>query len=58
MEISKPDDLGDNANLGFDPHGSRRQLLARVQQRDLRRTGGEAPESGGRSAPAAMGFAG
>jgi hypothetical protein len=54
MEISKPDDLGDIANLGLTLTEAK-QLLARLQ-REI--STAQARRSGGRFAPAVMGFAG
>jgi hypothetical protein len=56
MEISKPDDLGDIANLGLALMEAK-QLLARVQ-REISTAQARGTRCGGRFAPATMGFAG
>ena len=57
MEISKPDDLGDIANLGIDPRGSKTAAGAGCSGRSPPRRRGNT-RSGGRFAPAATMFAG
>ena len=56
MKISKPDDLGDIANLGL-ALTEAKQLLAGVQH-EISTVQAREHAPGGRFAPAAMGFAG